>query len=50
MVMSLLLLGALMCYQVGFQHGVFAFVILGIVLELSFWLGIYKWRNAKPDV
>ena len=47
LLLAALLTGALVCYQAGFQTGVFVLVILGMALEFGFWLGIYKWERAK---
>ena len=36
-----LLLAAFMSYQYGFSQGAAAFVILGVMLELTFWFGVF---------
>ena len=38
--LTALLLGALLCYQAGFATGIFVLVIVGMLLELGFWVGI----------
>jgi len=48
-----LILGALFClavlyYAVGTVIGAIAFIALGIMLELAFWLGIFKRIPHKP--
>ena len=43
-----LLMGALICYQVGFATGIFVLVIVGMLLELGFWVGIFKWEKSRP--
>lgn len=48
LLLAALLLGALLCYQAGFATGTFILVISGMLLELGFWLGIYKWEKARP--
>lgn len=42
-----LLMGALLCYQAGFATGIFVLVIVGMLLELGFWVGIFKWEKAR---
>ncbi|WP_445429031.1 hypothetical protein [Alishewanella sp. HL-SH05] len=37
-----LLLAALICYGYGFSSGTVIFVMLGMVLELGFWLGLFS--------
>ena len=43
-----LLMGALLCYQAGFATGIFVLVVVGMLLELGFWVGIFKWEKARP--
>ena len=43
-----LLLGALLCYQAGFATGIIVLVIVGMLLELGFWVGIFKWQKVRP--
>ena len=38
----LLLAAALLCYLLGFIHGALVLVVLGGLLELGFWLGLFK--------
>ncbi|GGF81244.1 hypothetical protein [Alteromonas lipolytica] len=47
--LAVLLLGALGFYQVGFQSGALLFLALGVVLEISFWFGVFKWQKAKSE-
>ena len=37
-----LLLAALLCYGYGFSQGAVLFVVLGMLLELGFWLGLFS--------
>jgi len=46
--LAALLLGALVCYQAGFATGIFVLVVVGMLLELGFWVGIFKWEKARP--
>ncbi|MAJ68756.1 MAG: hypothetical protein CBB67_005545 [Alteromonadaceae bacterium TMED7] len=46
--LATLLLGALVCYQAGFATGIFVLVVVGMLLELGFWVGIFKWEKARP--
>ena len=40
------LLGALACYSMGMQSGIFLFIILGFLLEGAFWFGLFA-RKRK---
>ncbi|ARD46393.1 hypothetical protein [Colwellia sp. PAMC 21821] len=40
-ILAALLFLALASYSYGFSNGVFAFVALGIIFELAFWLKIF---------
>ena len=46
--LATLLLGTLVCYQAGFATGIFVLVVVGMLLELGFWVGIFKWEKARP--
>ena len=46
--LTALLLGALLCYQAGFATGIIVLVIVGMLLELGFWVGIFKWQKVRP--
>ena len=46
--LATLLLAALVCYQAGFATGIFVLVVVGMLLELGFWVGIFKWEKARP--
>jgi len=39
-VLLMLILAAIACYSAGFNAGLWGFLVLGGVLELTFWLGI----------
>jgi hypothetical protein len=41
----LLLAAAGISYVVGFAAGVGIFVVLGVIFELSFWIGLFKPRR-----
>jgi len=47
----LLLLSALICYGLGLQKGVAFFIVLGVVFEGLFWVGLFgldkKSKNRK---
>ncbi len=43
--LTFLLLASLGCYQIGGITGVFAVVVLGMVLEALFWYGVFKRRK-----
>lgn len=45
-ILATLLVAALISYSYGFSHGVATFIVLGVVLELSFWLGVFG-ENIK---
>ena len=38
---------AVLCYFIGSKTGAIAFIIMGVVLELAFWLGIFRSSNQK---
>ncbi|MDC8832029.1 hypothetical protein [Alteromonas gilva] len=38
------LIGAVICYLIGFGRGIFVIAAFGIVLELAFWLNVIKGR------
>lgn len=46
--LAALLLGALLCYQAGFATGIFVLIVVGMLLELGFWVGIFKWEKVRP--
>ncbi|GGP42625.1 hypothetical protein GCM10009347_07930 [Shewanella algicola] len=51
-VIKYLLLGALVClalvcYSVGSATGAVAFITMGVLLEIAFWLGIIKSTRAR---
>ncbi|GGP56961.1 hypothetical protein [Shewanella saliphila] len=51
-VIKYLLLGALVClalvcYSVGSTTGAVAFITMGVLLEIAFWLGIIKSTRAR---
>lgn len=45
MLISLILL-ACVCYFIGTVKGAVAFIALGVLLELGFWLGLLKRKKA----
>lgn len=45
--LTALLFAALISYTYGFSHGVTIFMILGVILELGFWLGLFS-KSGKP--
>jgi len=42
-----LLLAAMISYSYGFAEGIIAFILIGIVFELTFWFKLFK---KKPPV
>ncbi|MGB0836026.1 MAG: hypothetical protein ACPGR2_16055 [Psychrobium sp.] len=42
LLMVLIIALAITCYQIGFATGTYALVALGLVLEVAFWIGIFK--------
>lgn len=36
------LLGALICYTIGFAHGMYIVLGIGVALELAFWIKLLK--------
>jgi hypothetical protein len=45
-VLLALLAGAVLCYSVGFVAGFGALLAAGVLLELAFWLALFK-RNRR---
>ncbi len=41
-ILILLLLGAAGSYYYGFTQGVFGFLVLGVLLEIAFWVGLLE--------
>lgn len=48
LVLLLLMLGCIVCYIVGFNAGIVAAVVLGLILEAFFWMGIFKIKPYWP--
>jgi hypothetical protein len=46
-ILVVLLLAALASYDYGFSQGVVIFIVLGVMLELIFWLGIFAKKQKK---
>ncbi|MCT8986308.1 hypothetical protein [Shewanella phaeophyticola] len=38
---------ALVCYSVGSATGAVAFIVMGVLLEIAFWLGIIKSTRSR---
>jgi hypothetical protein len=47
LLLGALLCLALVCYFVGSVIGAMAFIVMGVLLELAFWIGIFK-ATVKP--
>lgn len=47
LMLGALLCLAVLCYFVGSAIGAVAFIAMGILLELAFWVGIFK-TSRKP--
>lgn len=47
LLLGALLCLALVCYFVGSVLGAVAFIVMGILLELAFWVGIFKSSNKN---
>ena len=45
----LLLAAALLCYLLGAIHGAMALLIIGGLLELGFWLGLFRRFGKRVD-
>ena len=37
-----LIIAAAISYSIGFMRGVMIFVVLGILFELAFWVGLFR--------
>ena len=42
LLLSALMCLALVCFFVGSVIGAIAFIVMGVLLELAFWVGIFK--------
>ncbi len=47
LLLSALVCLALICYSVGSATGTVAFIIMGVLLEIAFWLGIIKSTRSR---
>lgn len=47
--LAFLILAAIICYIIGSSSGIIIFVILGIILELIFWLGLFSKPSKKAQ-
>jgi len=47
-VLIVLLGGALACYMASFSGGAIFFMVLGVLFELAFWVGLFKTVKHKP--
>jgi hypothetical protein len=45
----LLLAGAVVCYATGFMGGFWSLVAVGAILELAFWLELFK-RSRRGEL
>ncbi|WP_185826750.1 hypothetical protein [Shewanella canadensis] len=46
-VLVVLLGGALACYAASFSSGAITFMLLGVLFELAFWVGLLKTTEHK---
>ena len=42
LVLIALLLGMFASYSVGFGRGIFILLVLGVIFEIAFWLGLFN--------
>ncbi len=49
LILTLLLLAALVSYGYGFSEGLLLFIVLGMALEMSFWLGIFGKKKSSAE-
>ncbi len=43
------LLASIVCYAMGVHAGILVFVLLGLVFEMVFWMGIAKRSSVDED-
>ena len=48
-ILLLLLFAAISCYAIGVPRGTIAFIVLGVIFEGLFWIGLFG-RKKKPKV
>ncbi len=44
-----LLITALICYGYGVSHQAVAFIVLGVVVELAFWCGVFGKKCPRNE-
>jgi hypothetical protein len=44
-----LLFAAIASYSYGFSQGVFAFILIGVIFELTFWFNIFKTKKHASN-
>ena len=49
LVLTVLLVAALLSYAIGFMPGFGVFIILGVVFELGFWIGLFNRQNSSNN-
>jgi len=48
LVLSFLMAGCILCYIIGFRVGFVAALVLGVILEACFWIGLFKIKPYWP--
>jgi len=46
-ILAVLLLAAFTSYGYGFSQGVGIFIVLGVILELAFWFGVFGKKHKN---
>jgi hypothetical protein len=46
LILILMAIGAAFSYRVGFSGGLWGFIILGAVFELTFWFGLFSIKDG----
>ncbi len=42
LLLAALFIAALVSYGIGFSQSAIAFIVMGVLLELSFWFGLFR--------
>ena len=48
-VMALLIVGALICYAIGYRKGSVIALLLGVGFEIAMWIRVARWPGRGTD-
>jgi membrane protein implicated in regulation of membrane protease activity len=44
-ILAVLILAAIACYSYGNSTGLFVFIVVGVIVELAFWFGVFSKKD-----